>query len=104
MIGAQAVGLPVARPGGGAYARLRMPRLEHSRRAGDGRGPEGEPSPDERARWGRVKALFLEALEYPPSERSAFVVRASAGDADLGNEVESLLASEEAAASLGETP
>lgn len=55
-------------------------------------------------RWTRVKALFLEALEYPDSDRSAFVARASAGDADLMNELNSLLASEKAAASFCESP
>jgi TolB-like protein/tetratricopeptide (TPR) repeat protein len=51
-----------------------------------------------------VKALFLEALEHPESERSAFVERAAAGDSDLRSEVESLLASDGAAGDFCETP
>jgi serine/threonine-protein kinase len=81
-----------------------MPRVEQSRRAADGRGPEAEASPGQLERWTRVKALFLEALEYPDSERSAFIALASAGDPDLRTELESLLASEEAAASFCESP
>lgn len=54
--------------------------------------------------WARVKAVFLEAVERPNAERSAFVADACAGDARLRQEVESLLASEAAAASFGETP
>ena len=54
--------------------------------------------------WARVKAVFLEAVELPDAERSAFVADACAGDARLRQEVESLLANEAAAASFGETP
>ena len=80
-----------------------MPPVEQSRQAADGGGPGAEASPGQRERWTRVKALFLEAVEYPDSERSAFVAQVSADDADLGKELESLLASEEAAASFCET-
>lgn len=54
--------------------------------------------------WNRVKALFLEALERPSSERHAFVAQASGDDGRLRQEVESLLASDEAASRLYETP
>jgi len=81
-----------------------MPPVEQSGRAGDGRGHGAEASPGQVERWTRVKALFLEALEYPDSDRSAFIARASAGDADLKEELDSLLASEKAAASFCESP
>jgi len=69
---------------------------ERSHRVGAGLNPSG--------RWARVKAVFLEALDQPASERSAFVERAAAGDSDLRAEVESLLASDSAAGSFCETP
>jgi len=81
-----------------------MPPVEQSGRAADGRGPGAEASPGQLERWTRVKALFLEALEYPDSDRSAFIERASAGDADLREELDQLLASEKAAASFCESP
>jgi serine/threonine-protein kinase len=59
---------------------------------------------DELERWGRVKAVFLAALERPDAERSAFVAQACAGDAALKAEIESLLATDEAAADFCETP
>src|SRR5262245_50001466 len=40
----------------------------------------------------RAKGLFLEALDRPKGDRAAFLAEACAGDADLGHEVESLLA------------
>jgi serine/threonine-protein kinase len=55
-------------------------------------------------RWARIKAVFVEALELPETERSAFVARACEGDATLRTEIESLLASEKAAASFLEAP
>ena len=55
-------------------------------------------------RWTRVKALLLEALKYPDADQSAFVAQASAGDAELMQELNSLLASEKAAASFCESP
>jgi len=61
-------------------------------------------SADEQALWARTKAVFLEALDRPDSERSAFLLEACAGDTRLKAEVESLLESEIAAASLWETP
>ena len=48
--------------------------------------------------------MFVEALEVPEVDRSAFVARACNGDATLGEEIESLLASEKAAASFLEAP
>ena len=81
-----------------------MPPVEQSGRAADGRGPGAEASPDQLERWTRVKALFLEALEYPDSERSAYLALACAGDAELREELDSLLASEKAAASFCESP
>ena len=54
--------------------------------------------------WARAKAVFLDALEQPDAERDAFVVDACAGDPRLEAEVDSLLESERAAASLWETP
>lgn len=55
-------------------------------------------------RWARVKAVFLDALEYPEAERDAFLARVCSDDAALKAEVASLLASAEAAASFCETP
>jgi eukaryotic-like serine/threonine-protein kinase len=81
-----------------------MPPVEQSGRAADSRGHGTEANPGQLERWARVKALFLEALQYPDSERGAFVARASAGDADLREELDSLLASEKAAASFCESP
>ncbi len=45
-------------------------------------------------RWTRVKALFQEAVERPADERDAFLAAATAGDAALRREVESLLAAD----------
>jgi TolB-like protein/tetratricopeptide (TPR) repeat protein/predicted Ser/Thr protein kinase len=81
-----------------------MSSLDQSRRAVDGQSPRGQPSSDELERWSRVKAVFLAALERPDSERSDFVAQACAGAADLQGEIESLLASDQAAVSFCETP
>ena len=56
------------------------------------------------ASWHRVKALFLEALEHPDPERTAFVQRSCGADTELRDEILSLLASEKAASGFGETP
>ena len=45
-------------------------------------------------RWRRVKALFQEAVERPAEERHAFLASATAEDAALRREVESLLAAD----------
>ena len=42
--------------------------------------------------WKQIDQLLDEALEGSPSERSAFLDEACAGDGDLRREVESLLA------------
>ena len=81
-----------------------MSSLDQSRRAVDGHSPRGQASSDELERWSRVKAVFLAALERPDSERSAFVAETCADDSELMNEIESLLASDEAAASFCEMP
>ena len=66
--------------------------------------PSAGRAPDQRDRWGSIKAVFLEALEYPEPERHEFVRRACGEDADLRDEVLSLLVSEAAATSFCETP
>lgn len=81
-----------------------MSSLDQSPRASSGRTPEGGTSANELERWSRVKAVFLAALERPESERYDFVAGACVGEAELKDEVESLLASDEAAASFCETP
>jgi serine/threonine-protein kinase len=81
-----------------------MPSAGRFPRDGDARGQRVDAGLNPNARWARVKAVFLEALEHPESDRSDFVARASSGDPDLRAEVESLLASDSAAASFCETP
>lgn len=54
--------------------------------------------------WERVKALFQEALERPPHERAAYVRENCGNDSGLRREVESLLATHEAAARFAERP
>ena len=80
-----------------------MSPVDESRRPGGGTIPSKVRS-DGPERWGRVKALFLQALEHPEAERDAFVAAASGGDTQLREEVGSLLASEKAAASFCESP
>ncbi len=48
-------------------------------------------------RWHQLKQIFQSALERNPSERSAFVSQACAGDPALRSEVESLLSSHDQA-------
>jgi eukaryotic-like serine/threonine-protein kinase len=55
-------------------------------------------------RWGRVRDIFLAALDVPDADRPALVERACGGDEALRAEVASLLASERAAGSFCETP
>ena len=64
----------------------------------------GTPAPDVAARWARTKAIFLAALEREAADRAAFVCEACGEDDALREEVESLLASDRAAASFGDTP
>jgi Tfp pilus assembly protein PilF/TolB-like protein len=66
--------------------------------------PVDVDSADERDRWSRVKAVFVAALDRPALERDSFLETTCAGDAELLAEVMSLLASERAAGSFGETP
>src|SRR5690349_20773607 len=77
---------------------------EQSHRADDGRGFRADGSSRRPERWARVKALFLEALEYSEPERVAFLVGATGEDADLRREVEALLASDAEAGSFCEVP
>jgi eukaryotic-like serine/threonine-protein kinase len=81
-----------------------MSIVERRQRGDDSGGATSDAPGDQPPTWTRVKALFLEALEQPDSERSAFVARSAGSDAGLRNEVDSLLASEAAADSLCETP
>lgn len=78
--------------------------MDQSSRAAGTRENEGHSSQGELERWARVKAVFLDALEYAEPERGAFVAQACSGDPRLKDEVESLLASAEAATSFCETP
>jgi TolB-like protein/tetratricopeptide (TPR) repeat protein/predicted Ser/Thr protein kinase len=73
-------------------------------RPGGGHTITSKVRADEPERWGRVKAVFLEALERPESERAAFIAAASSGDRELSDEVHSLMASETAAGSFCESP
>jgi eukaryotic-like serine/threonine-protein kinase len=67
--------------------------------------PTPPPSPAQAGeRWARIKAVFVEALELPDAERAAFVARECEDDATLGQEIESLLANEKAAARFLEAP
>jgi eukaryotic-like serine/threonine-protein kinase len=55
-------------------------------------------------RWARVKAVFCDALDRPPSERTAFLAGACADDQSIRREVQSLLDSDGVAGSFIETP
>jgi len=44
-------------------------------------------------RWQQIKTLLEEALEIPPGQRTAFLDRVCADDAEMRNELESLLSS-----------
>lgn len=65
-------------------------------------GDDGTPAGSDS--WGRVKAVFLEALDLPDVERPAFVARACEGDDFVRREVESLLESDREAGSFAEAP
>lgn len=52
------------------------------------------------ADWERVKAVFQQALDRPPSEREAFVIDACGNDAGVRDEVQSMLAAHTADAHL----
>jgi hypothetical protein len=49
------------------------------------------PTEDQRIRHARVKEILFEVLRLPREARSAYLVKACAGDGDLRLEVESLL-------------
>jgi eukaryotic-like serine/threonine-protein kinase len=55
-------------------------------------------------RWQQLKELFDTAIELEPQRRSAFLDEACAGDADLRNKLEALVASHEEAESFIEAP
>ena len=55
-------------------------------------------------RWQQVEHLYHAALAKEPGKRSAFLVEAAAGDAELLREVESLLAYEDRAVDFIESP
>src|SRR5437879_5826544 len=55
-------------------------------------------------RWQKIDRLFHSALELDDGERAAFLAQACVGDERLRQEVESLLASHDQAASFIEVP
>ena len=55
-------------------------------------------------RWQRVRTILEDALELPPNKRSHYLEKACAGDPELREEVDSLLAYREAAESFLEGP
>src|SRR5688572_22022427 len=55
-------------------------------------------------RWQKIKGLFDVALELAPEQRGKFLQKACGADAELRREVESLLASFEAAESFMNKP
>lgn len=81
-----------------------MALVDRTRQGGEDLAASSEASTGQTERWTRIKTLFLEALQYSASERSAFVARAAEDDDDVRREVESLLASDEAAKSFCEMP
>ena len=97
----ETTGATVAGGATAGYARPMSSPREPSRGSSLGDSP---PDADEAAVWARVKAVFLEVIERPESERAAFLLEACSGNQRLKAEVESLLESELAASSLWETP
>ena len=55
-------------------------------------------------RWEAMTAIFADAVELPPDERSAFVARACGSDADLLREVVSLLLAHDGNGQFLESP
>jgi serine/threonine-protein kinase len=66
-------------------------------------GNEAKP-PGPGTRWQQVSQLYHAALARASTDRGAFLQAACAGDEALRREVESLLAHEDAAVHLIETP
>ena len=61
-------------------------------------GPEGNSEEvSENDRWLRIGALFDEALEQPPGERSSWLEEACPGDPEVRREVESMLSAHDRA-------
>ena len=81
-----------------------MSLYEQSRRTNDDRGLRTDAGNGQPERWARVKALFLQALEYSDSARAAFLIAATGEDAALRREVEALLESDADAGSFCEIP
>jgi len=54
--------------------------------------------------WQRIKACAASALDLPPAERESYIARATDGDAQLGEQVRSLVASALAATPYFEQP
>ena len=61
-------------------------------------------SAEEAARWARVKAIVLDALEQPEAERRSFLTAACDGDVDLQEESERLLSRRGHSALQGSDP
>jgi WD40 repeat protein len=55
-------------------------------------------------RWQQIEEILQDALDLDPSERSTFLEKACAGDAELRSEVQALLSKEEEARSFIEAP
>ncbi len=55
-------------------------------------------------RWQQIDSVLQAALERDPAERAAFLNQACAGDAELQQEVEALIKSDEQAGSFIEAP
>src|SRR5215813_2739265 len=79
------------------------------RESGDGirvnrRTSVSRPSTMTPERWQKVKEIFHAALDKPAAERMAFVAKKCDGDAELRQQVESLLASSEKDGSFIDSP
>lgn len=58
------------------------------------------PPPLDSDRWSRIEALFHEAAELPPSQRSTFLEKACSGDTELRRAVERFLAADSSGSAL----
>jgi hypothetical protein len=63
-----------------------------------------DPPPDPGARWTRIKELFQQALEQPVAQRRTWLASAAGADADLFNDVASLLIAHEKDGSFLQEP